>query len=248
MTTVEIAAAIKEAASQSSIVCRIKRALGPITVLRSPAFGPISPDAALPTARWTALSKSGIDTLELVRESTPQYAPSPEAEELLVDRQVVQPGVIQAPSQAKPAAGTSSTVVGPGLNLVPTPTRYAIHLSGAVVTQSHVEQVVRMLIALKASLPAAIKDGALSGDSRALVRAFSCYGTGMRDLEEQLRKAILGARAGDRVVTIHLFGIDHAAELVGVNLYDLAERARLGKSFGTELRKGVRLAEHVKRR
>ena len=30
-----------------------------------------------------------------------------------------------------------------------------------------------------------------------------------------------------------------------MNLQDLAERAGIGKSFDTELRKGVRLAEHV---
>jgi hypothetical protein len=30
-----------------------------------------------------------------------------------------------------------------------------------------------------------------------------------------------------------------------MNLHDLAERAGIGKSFGTELRKGVRLADHV---
>jgi hypothetical protein len=67
----------------------------------------------------------------------------------------------------------------------------------------------------------------------------------MNDLAQQLRKAVDEAPSGDRVVTIHLFGIGHAARLEGVNLQELAERAGIGKSFGTELRKGIRLASFV---
>jgi hypothetical protein len=67
----------------------------------------------------------------------------------------------------------------------------------------------------------------------------------MTDLSEQLRAAIEAAPKGDRVVTINLFGIEHAARLEGVNLRDLAGRAGIQKSFGTEIRKGVRLANFV---
>lgn len=67
----------------------------------------------------------------------------------------------------------------------------------------------------------------------------------MNDLAEQLRKAVEDAPKGDRVVTIHLFGIGHADRLAGVNLKDLAERAGIGESFATELRKGLRLASFV---
>jgi hypothetical protein len=67
----------------------------------------------------------------------------------------------------------------------------------------------------------------------------------MNDIVEALRKAVEAAPKGNKVVTIHLFGIRHAERLDGMNVHDLAERAGLGKSFGTELRKGVRLAEHV---
>jgi hypothetical protein len=67
----------------------------------------------------------------------------------------------------------------------------------------------------------------------------------MDDLIKQLRQALDAAPKGDRVVTIHLFGIRHADRLGGVNLQDLAERSGIGKSFATELRKGVRLAAHV---
>jgi hypothetical protein len=44
---------------------------------------------------------------------------------------------------------------------------------------------------------------------------------------------------------MHLFAIEHAARLRGVNLKELAARAGIGESFGTELRKGIRLAEYV---
>jgi hypothetical protein len=67
----------------------------------------------------------------------------------------------------------------------------------------------------------------------------------MNDLTEELRAALQAAPRGDRVVSIHLFGIRHAECLKGVNLGELAERAGAGASFGTELRKGVRLADHV---
>jgi hypothetical protein len=62
---------------------------------------------------------------------------------------------------------------------------------------------------------------------------------------DELKKAVGAAQKGDKVVTVHLFGIRHAEQLDGMNLYHLAERAGIGKSFGTELRKGVRLAAHV---
>lgn len=67
----------------------------------------------------------------------------------------------------------------------------------------------------------------------------------MSEIAEKLRRVVDAAPKGDKVVTIHLFGIQHAQRLNGVNLQDLAERAGIGKSFGTELRKGVRLAEFV---
>ncbi len=70
----------------------------------------------------------------------------------------------------------------------------------------------------------------------------------MNDMVDALKRAIAGAPKGDKVVTIHMFGIQHADRLDGLNLQELAERAGIGKSFGTELRKGVRLAEYVQLR
>ena len=64
-------------------------------------------------------------------------------------------------------------------------------------------------------------------------------------LVEELRAACNGAPSGDKVVTVHLFAIENADRLREENLHDLAERAGIGRSFGTELRKGLRLSTHV---
>lgn len=68
----------------------------------------------------------------------------------------------------------------------------------------------------------------------------------MNEIVDMLKRLIDAAPKGDKVVTIHLFGIEHAARLDGMNLQELAERAGIGKSYGTELRKGIRLAEFVR--
>ena len=67
----------------------------------------------------------------------------------------------------------------------------------------------------------------------------------MSDLATALREFCRSAGQGNKVVAIHLFGIRNAAALDGKDLHDLAERAGIGRSFGTELRKGVRLADYV---
>jgi len=67
----------------------------------------------------------------------------------------------------------------------------------------------------------------------------------MKDLADELRAACGTAKKGDIVVTIHLFGIEHAARLDGMDLKALAARAGISDAYGTELRKGVRLAKYV---
>jgi hypothetical protein len=67
----------------------------------------------------------------------------------------------------------------------------------------------------------------------------------MNEFAEQLRKAVAAAPEEDRLVTIHLFGIGHAARLEGVNLMDLTEQAGIGVSLAAELRKGLRLSNFV---
>lgn len=49
----------------------------------------------------------------------------------------------------------------------------------------------------------------------------------------------------EKVAHIHLFGIRYAREIDGMPLYDLAEEAGLKRSFGTEIRKGMKLARYV---
>lgn len=68
-----------------------------------------------------------------------------------------------------------------------------------------------------------------------------------RDLSRLLREAWADAREGDIVVRIHLFGIDHADELGGVDLKALAGLAGIPTTYATEIRKGMRLADYVKR-
>lgn len=53
------------------------------------------------------------------------------------------------------------------------------------------------------------------------------------------------ADEGEKVVAIHLFGIRHAGELVGVPLKELAARAEIPVTYATEIRKGMNLAKHV---
>lgn len=65
------------------------------------------------------------------------------------------------------------------------------------------------------------------------------------ELAKELRDAYGRAAKGDKVVAVYLFAIRNAANLAGHSAHEIAERAGIGKSFGTEIRKGIRLAEHV---
>jgi predicted transcriptional regulator len=68
------------------------------------------------------------------------------------------------------------------------------------------------------------------------------------ELSTLLKEARDQAPEGDVVVRIHLFGIDNADELVGLNLAELVEAAGVPSPYATEIRKGMRLAEYVKRK
>ena len=65
------------------------------------------------------------------------------------------------------------------------------------------------------------------------------------ELALQLRESVNGAADGERVVSIHLFGIRRARELQGVSLKDLVRIAGIPASYHTEVYKGMRLAEYV---
>jgi hypothetical protein len=60
-----------------------------------------------------------------------------------------------------------------------------------------------------------------------------------RNLVRDLHDAWSQAPKGDIVVWVHLFGIDHAEELQGVNLQVLAETAGIPRTYATEIHKGM---------
>jgi hypothetical protein len=66
-----------------------------------------------------------------------------------------------------------------------------------------------------------------------------------QQLADELRLACEAAGKGERVVTIHLFGIRYADELKGRNLREIATLAGIPVDYGTELGKGVKLAGYV---
>ena len=65
------------------------------------------------------------------------------------------------------------------------------------------------------------------------------------ELSSEFGKRYHSAQDGMTVVTIHLFGIEFASELQGHNLKEICAGANVPVSYGTELRKGMRLAEFV---
>ena len=70
----------------------------------------------------------------------------------------------------------------------------------------------------------------------------------LQHLADKLRAVWTAAPNGDRVVLMHLFGIEHAKDLGSLRLKELkalASHAGLSPEYGTELRKMVRLAEYV---
>ncbi len=67
----------------------------------------------------------------------------------------------------------------------------------------------------------------------------------IEDLASDLATAYERAAHGDKVVSIYLFGIRNAADIAGKSPYEIALRAGLPRSYGTEIAKAVRLAEHV---
>jgi len=65
------------------------------------------------------------------------------------------------------------------------------------------------------------------------------------ELATALRETVRRAPEGEVVVSIHLFGIRHVGELQGVPLKALVREARIPRSYHTEIRKGMKLAEFV---
>lgn len=64
------------------------------------------------------------------------------------------------------------------------------------------------------------------------------------DLGKKLADDLRRAGPSDRAVTIHLFGIKHASE-IGSAATQVAIAAGISEKYGTEIRKGMKLAKFV---
>ena len=67
------------------------------------------------------------------------------------------------------------------------------------------------------------------------------------ELAEILRRMYRNAPNGEQTTAIHLFGIRYVAELSvpHVSINGMVERSGVGKTYHTEVRKGMRLAKYV---
>jgi hypothetical protein len=65
------------------------------------------------------------------------------------------------------------------------------------------------------------------------------------ELASELRTSVNSAPGGERVVSIHLFGIRRSRDLQGVSLKALVETAGIPSSYHTEVYKGMRLPKYV---
>ncbi|UWQ34745.1 hypothetical protein K3555_09775 [Leisingera sp. M527] len=65
-------------------------------------------------------------------------------------------------------------------------------------------------------------------------------------LADVLKDRYLKAEKREMVTSIHLFGIEYATELEGHSANDVAELGTGKRSYGTEVRKGMRLSKFVK--
>jgi len=64
-------------------------------------------------------------------------------------------------------------------------------------------------------------------------------------LVAELKSRYEGADESEVVLSIHVFGIAFAEQLDGHSVNDLAEQATGHRSYGAEIRKGMRLAKYV---
>ena len=69
----------------------------------------------------------------------------------------------------------------------------------------------------------------------------------LKQLGNELNKMYTDAPEKGAVTAIHLFGIKYANEIneLGTSKKDVAKAAGIPESYGTEIGKGVRLAEYV---
>ncbi|NIY72837.1 hypothetical protein HCZ30_10385 [Marivivens donghaensis] len=64
-------------------------------------------------------------------------------------------------------------------------------------------------------------------------------------LVDELKRRYQSASKSEVALSIHLFGIEFADALQGASVHLIAEEATGHPSYGTEIRKGMRLAKYV---
>lgn len=101
------------------------------------------------------------ETLSLVNDHMPQYDPAPIEEQEMEEIEPNPAMAAKVPSAnitpSEPAVFAAEA--GPGMNLVRTKGGYVVYLSGAVLSKEHVDEVVTLLTALKASMPDKAPEG-----------------------------------------------------------------------------------------
>ena len=60
-----------------------------------------------------------------------------------------------------------------------------------------------------------------------------------------MKRMYNGAHDGEKVVQIHLFGIKYAEDLADLDIKAVVKVAGLSEPYGTEVRKGMKLARYV---
>lgn len=69
----------------------------------------------------------------------------------------------------------------------------------------------------------------------------------LQQLGEILNKMYFGSKDGETAAMVHLFGIKYAIEIkeLGTSMKAIAKTAGIRESYGTEISKGVKLAQFV---
>ena len=65
------------------------------------------------------------------------------------------------------------------------------------------------------------------------------------ELAKALSAAHKNAPSGDKALAIHLFGIRHAEELEHCSVEAVIKASSVPPAYGTEVRKGMKIARHV---
>lgn len=66
-----------------------------------------------------------------------------------------------------------------------------------------------------------------------------------RDAADRLKRMYKDAHDGEKSMQIRLFGIKYAEGLADLNIKAVVKAAGLSESYGTEVRKGMKLARYV---